>query len=43
MVYLKGNPYQLLGAQTIRTPALRGGHDRLTDRLRDTSYVSRLE
>jgi hypothetical protein len=43
MVYLKGNTYQLLGTQAIGTPALRGGHDRLTDRLRDTGHVSCFE
>ena len=43
MVYLKCHPHHLLRAQAVCAPALRGGHDRLAERLRDTGHVSSFE
>jgi hypothetical protein len=43
VVYFKGNPHHVLGAQAIRAPVLRRGQDSPPERLRNTSHVSGLE
>jgi hypothetical protein len=43
MVHFKSNPHHPCGTQTICASVLRGGQDCLTERMRDTRHVLRLE